>query len=119
MPSSPPADGRACSPAGALAAGLDAECEPPTGQSSYARARYWLKADASPWDRLGLLGRLAAHKGLPSAWAEQVVEQLGQMGDSLVQACMELATELQAALFSPQALSSSLGDPSALEALCL
>ena len=63
------------------------------------------------WDccRLRSLGRTAAQKGLASGWADAASNSLGELGDNMVHASLELARELQAALFRPGALTSSLG----------
>ena len=64
----------------------------------------------APGCRLRLLGRIAGKKGLEAEWATAASERLGSMADHLVQASLQLAAELQIALFSPDALTSSLGE---------
>ena len=58
------------------------------------------------------MGRIAARKGVEAAWAQDSSDQLGGMADHMVLVALEVAAELQAALFCPDALTASLGEQS-------
>ena len=60
--------------------------------------------------RLRILGRIAARKGVEAGWAQGSSDQLGGMADHMVLVALEVAAELQAVLFCPDALTASLGE---------